>query len=58
MMIHNVFHTTDIPEPAHHVDDFKSPDWAKFKVENAPELKSVESRLAALGLKDPWLRYI
>jgi hypothetical protein len=39
------------------VDDFKAPDWRKFKVENAPELQNVQNRLAALGLKDPWLRY-
>jgi NADH dehydrogenase (ubiquinone) 1 beta subcomplex subunit 3 len=45
-----------IPEEAHHVEDFKAPDWRKFKVENAPELVDTRNRLAALGLKDPWLR--
>jgi len=46
----------EIPEPAHHVEDFKSPDWRKYKVESAPELVAVKNRLAAQGLKDPWLR--
>ena len=46
----------DIPLEAHHVEEFKAPDWRKFKVENAPELVKVQSRLAQRGLKDPWLR--
>ena len=41
----------------HHVEDFKVPDWKIYKVENAPELVKIENRLAALGLKDNWLRY-
>jgi len=45
-----------IPEPAHPVADFKSPDWRIYKVENAPELLTVQNRLAKLGLRDPWLR--
>ena len=47
----------EIADAAHHVDNFKSPDWRKFKIANAPELVSVQQRLAAKGLKDPWLRY-
>ena len=35
---------------------FEVPDWRIYKVENAPELVSVQNRLAKLGLKDPWLR--
>ena len=46
----------DIPEPPHPCSEFKAPDWKFFKVENAPELVKVQNRLAALGLKDPWLR--
>lgn len=48
----------EIPEPGHHVDDFKAPDWRKYQVKNAPELVKVQHRLASLGLKDPWLRYL
>jgi hypothetical protein len=32
------------------------PDWRQYKVENCPELADVQKRLAARGLKDPWLR--
>jgi len=32
------------------------PDWKVCKVETAPELLEVQQKLAALGLKDPWLR--
>ena len=46
----------EIPDAPHHVEDFKAPDWRLFKVENAPELAEVQHRLAAQGLKDPWLR--
>lgn len=46
----------EIPEPGHHVEDFKAPDWRRFKVENAPQLVKTQNRLASLGLKDPWLR--
>lgn len=49
--------TYQIPDPGHHVEDFKVPDWRKYKVENAPELVNVQNRLAKLGLKDPWLRF-
>ena len=45
----------DIPDAPHHVEDFKAPDWRLFKVE-APELVAIQDRLAAKGLKDPWLR--
>ena len=48
----------EIPDPGHHVDDFKAPDWRKHQVKNAPELVKVQKRLAVLGLKDPWLRYL
>ena len=33
------------------------PDWRQYKVENSPELLEVQKKLAARGLKDPWLRY-
>ena len=45
-----------IPEPGHHAEDFVSPDWRLYRVENAPALVSVKDRLAQKGLKDPWLR--
>jgi len=32
------------------------PDWREYKVEQVPELKEVERRLAARGLKNNWLR--
>lgn len=32
------------------------PDWRKYKVTTAPELNEVQQRLAAIGLKNPWLR--
>jgi hypothetical protein len=47
----------EIPDAAHHTEEFQAPDWRLFKVENAPELLSVQQRLAARGLKDPWLRF-
>ena len=47
----------EIPDAPHHVEDFQAPDWRLFKVENAPELVAVRDRLAARGLKDPWLRF-
>ncbi len=46
-----------IPDAPHHVEAFQAPDWRLFKVENAPELLSIQNRLAARGLKDPWLRF-
>jgi hypothetical protein len=44
-------------EMHHGMEDFKVPDWKQYKVSNAPLLVEVEKRLAAKGLKDPWLRY-
>merc|ERR1712066_808599 len=36
---------------------YKIPHWSKYKVsDRTPELQEVERRLAALGLKDPWIR--
>ncbi|XP_022105975.1 NADH dehydrogenase [ubiquinone] 1 beta subcomplex subunit 3-like [Acanthaster planci] len=32
------------------------PDWNKWKVEDVPELKEIQDRLARRGLRDPWLR--
>ncbi|XP_038048922.1 NADH dehydrogenase [ubiquinone] 1 beta subcomplex subunit 3-like [Patiria miniata] len=32
------------------------PDWSKYKVEDVPELKAIQDRLARKGLRDPWLR--
>lgn len=32
------------------------PDPKIYKVEDAPQLKHLQERLAAKGLKDPWLR--
>ncbi len=43
--------------PEHPVEDFKVPDWKIYKVQNAPELMQVQTRLANLGLKDNWLRF-
>ena len=41
----------------HHIEDFKSPDWKIYKIQNTTELANVESRLSQLGLKDNWLRF-
>ncbi len=35
---------------------YEIPDWNKWKVEDVPELKQVQDRLARKGLRDPWLR--
>jgi len=32
------------------------PDWRKYSTKGLPELVDVEERLAARGLKNPWLR--
>lgn len=32
------------------------PDYKVYKLEDAPELVNVQKRLAARGLKSPWLR--
>jgi hypothetical protein len=42
----------------HHVDmsTFKVPDWKSYKVENVKQLTETKNKLAAKGLKDPWLR--
>lgn len=37
-----------------HIPKVPSPDI--YKVENVPQLKRVQEKLAAQGLKDPWLR--
>ena len=37
---------------------FEIPDWKKYKVEGVPELEKLQRRLAAEGLKDPWIRYV
>lgn len=34
------------------------PDYKIYKLENAPELQLIEKRLAARGLKSPWLRLV
>jgi hypothetical protein len=44
-------------EEGSHISDLKIPSYKKYKIENAPELESVQKRLAAKGIKDPWLRY-
>lgn len=46
----------EIPDAGHGIEKFKAPDWKQFKVSNAPELVAIQERLAAKGLKDPWLR--
>ncbi|XP_019870912.2 NADH dehydrogenase [ubiquinone] 1 beta subcomplex subunit 3-like [Aethina tumida] len=40
----------------HHHEPYTIPDWRIYKVENVPELQSVQKALASQGLKDPWLR--
>jgi len=36
---------------------YKVPHWTKYKVgDHTPELQALEKKLAALGLKDPWIR--
>ena len=47
----------EIPDAGHEIEKFKAPDYKSFKVANAPELVKIQDRLAAKGLKDPWLRY-
>jgi len=32
------------------------PDYKKYKVQDVPELASLQEKLAKQGLKDPWLR--
>lgn len=32
------------------------PDWKKYKVETSAEFVEVQRKLAAHGLKDPWVR--
>lgn len=41
---------------AHHKAPYKIPSPDIYKVEDVPELKRIQERLAKLGLKDPWLR--
>jgi hypothetical protein len=48
----------DNSSPAHELAKFKAPDWRIYKVADAPDLAAIEHRLAALGLKDPWLRFV
>lgn len=37
-------------------ENFKAPDWRKYKVDDIPALVNVRNALASQGLKDPWLR--
>lgn len=39
-----------------HGDKWKIPSPDIYKIENYPELKKFQERLAKEGLKDPWLR--
>ncbi|RUS70754.1 hypothetical protein EGW08_021486 [Elysia chlorotica] len=39
------------PGPPHGV-----PDWKTYKAEGVPELDRLQKRLAAVGLRDPWIR--
>lgn len=34
------------------------PDWRTFKAEGIPELDRLQKRLAARGLRDPWIRLV
>ena len=36
--------------------DYKIPHYTKYKVSDVAELQWLENKLAAKGLKDPWLR--
>ena len=40
----------------HHEPPFRIPDYKEFKIEGIKELENVQQKLAAKGLKDPWLR--
>ena len=40
----------------HLPDGMRIPDWRKYHVSTTPELTEVQRRLAAMGLKNPWLR--
>jgi len=37
-------------------DKFAVPDWKQYKIDGIPDLENVQKRLAAHGLKDPWIR--
>lgn len=39
-----------------HGPPYKVPDYTIYKIENVPELKAFQEKLAKEGLKDPWLR--
>lgn len=52
-------HQPPPPTPGLHLPPgVRIPDWRKFKVEDTPELLEVQKKLAARGLKDPWLRFV
>ena len=56
-------HTTGPPAPRpptpgmHFPAGTHIPDWRQYRVEDVPQLMEVKKKLAARGLKDPWLRY-
>lgn len=54
--LYNPIITHMVHDEGHHVAKFECPDWRIYKVENAPDLLKVQERLAAMGIKDPWLR--
>ena len=56
-IIHNPVISHYITDSHHGGEKFKCPDYKIYKVENAPDLLKVQEKLAAKGLKDPWLRY-
>ncbi|KAI0981976.1 hypothetical protein GJ496_010737 [Pomphorhynchus laevis] len=39
-----------------HDSPYKIPDWREYSLDDAPELQKYAKRLAAHGLKDPWIR--
>ena len=57
-IVHNPVLNHYIDQPHHGAEKFKCPDYKIYKIENAPDLLKVQQKLAAKGLKDPWLRYL
>ncbi|GAB6024174.1 NADH dehydrogenase (ubiquinone) 1 beta subcomplex [Chamberlinius hualienensis] len=39
-----------------HEKPYEIPDWKIYKVEDVPQLVTLQNLLAQKGLKDPWLR--